>query len=93
MMSLANEDMKREISQLRKQLSTILKSKGSNVTIEKKYDKRGNKVSMYEAVKKVDKETVTKETIAVFTRDHITSLQSGNFEDICEINNVLIFEA
>ena len=49
---------------------------------EKKYDKHGNKFSMYEIVKEVDEETITKENITSFTKDHTTSLQSNIVEDV-----------
>ena len=48
---------------------------------------------MHETVKEVDEETVTKESIAQFTRDHSTSIQSDNVEDIGEINNFLMIES
>ena len=42
---------------------------------------------MFETVKEVDEDTVTKENIKLLTRDHTTSLQSDNVDNICEINN------
>ena len=59
--------------------------KENNSTIDKKNDKHGNKVSMHENVKKVDKEAITNENLTLFTRDHSTSLQSNNIKDIYEI--------
>ena len=43
-------------------------------------DKYGNRVSMFETIKKVDEETVTKEKNIPMTRDHTASLLSGNVE-------------
>ena len=51
MMSLENKGIKREIVQLKKELSTIKKRKEDSSTIETKYDKYGNKVIMNETVK------------------------------------------
>ena len=48
---------------------------------------------MYEAVKEVNEETITKENIMLFTRDNTTSLQSDNVEDIGEIKNLRMIEA
>ena len=47
---------------------------------------------MYEKVKDVDDETVTKKNITLFTRYSTTSPQSNNVEDIGEINNLLMIE-
>ena len=61
-MFLANEVMKIKISQLKKDISTI-KIKEKNSTIETKFDKYSNKVSMFETVKEFDRETVTRKTL------------------------------
>ena len=42
--------------------------KENNSTIETKFHQYGNKVSMFEPVKEVDEETVTKENNILFTR-------------------------
>ena len=42
---------------------------------------------MYEIVKNVDEETITKGNIVSLKRDHTTSLQSDSVEEIGEINN------
>ena len=47
---------------IKKQLNTT-KKKEKNYTIETKYDKDGNKVSMFETVKEVDEEKMTKQHI------------------------------
>ena len=49
-----------------------------NSTIETKYDKHDNKISMFETVKEVDEGKITKENITPLTRDNVTSLQSNN---------------
>ena len=92
MMSLENKGTKKNI-QLRRELFTIKKRKANNSSIEKFFDKHGNKVSMHKTVKEVDGGTVTKEKITFFTRDHSTSHQSGNVQDIGEINNFLMIES
>ena len=48
---------------------------------------------MYETVKEVDEEKITKENITLFARDHTTSIQYDKVEYIGEINNSLIIEA
>ena len=55
-MKVTNEGMKREKNHLKKELYTITKNIGNDSTIETKYDKHGNKVSMYETVKEEDEE-------------------------------------
>ena len=40
---------------------------------------------MFETIKEVDEETVTKENITLSKRDHTTSIQSDNVEYIGEI--------
>ena len=48
---------------------------------------------MFETVKEVDGETVTKENNIWSTRDPTASLPSGNVEYLDEINNLLMIEA
>ena len=48
---------------------------------------------MYETVKEVYKETITKGNITQLMWDNTTSLQFDNVEDICEIKNPLMIEA
>ena len=67
--------------------------KGNCSTIETKYDKYVKNVAVHETVKEVYEGTVTKENFTQFTRDHITSLESENVENIFEINNYLVIEA
>ena len=55
-----------------------LKKTENNSTIETKFDQCGNKVSMYETVKEVDKDTVTKENNILLTREPTASHLSGN---------------
>ena len=47
---------------------------------------------MFESVKEVDEDTVTKEKNISLTREPTHSLLSGNFEDSDEINYSLIIE-
>ena len=75
MMKIANEGMKRWNFHLKKELNKITKKKEKSSTIEKDFDKHGNKVSMYEAVKEVYEETIIKGNITFLTRYHTTSLQ------------------
>ena len=56
----------------------MIKKKENNSTIEKKYYKHGNKVSVYDTVKDVDADKITKENITLLARDHTSSLQSDN---------------
>ena len=51
---------KRDISHLKNELSNIHNGKKKKSTIYKQTDKYGNKVSIYDTVKKVDEETFTK---------------------------------
>ena len=71
-------------------MHTITKIKENNSTIETKYDKHENKVSMYETLKELDEEIITKENIMSLTRYHTTSLQSDNVEVVGEINKFTI---
>ena len=73
-------------------MRTITKKKRNNSAIEKKFDKHGNKVSIYETVKEVDGKQITKENVTKFTRYNTTSLQSDNVENIDEINYLLMIE-
>ena len=73
-----------------KRLHSIIKKKENSSTIETKLNKYGNKVSMYETVKEVDEETITKENITLLKKDHTNSLQYDNVEDIGDINNSLM---
>ena len=82
---LENKCMKKEISQLRKYLSTIKERKKKNLSL-KQY-----MIDM--VIKKVDEEIVTKVNIASFTRDHSTTLKSDNVENIGKIENFLMIEA
>ena len=88
----ANEDTKRENFK-KKELNTIEKNREKSSTIETKFDKNGNKVSMHETVKAVDQEKIIKENIKSLTRDNKTLLQYDNVEDIGEIKNSLMIEA
>ena len=54
---------KRKFSSKKKQLHTITKKKEKNSTIDNFFDKHGNKFLMYETVKEVDEETITKELL------------------------------
>ena len=79
-------------SSSKKLLHTRTKKKENNYNIGTKYDKHGNKVSICENFKEVNKETNTKENIKYITRDHTNSLKSDNVKDIGEINNSLLIE-
>ena len=59
---------------MEKELNTITKNNEIKSNIEKKYDKHGNKISMYETVKEVEEETIIEENIMSLTRDNTTSL-------------------
>ena len=59
----------------------------------RKFDKDCNKVSIYEDLKEVDEETVTKENILLLTTDHTTSPQHDNVHNIGEIHNLIFIEA
>ena len=48
---------------------------------------------MYETVKEVDEETITKKNIMPLTKDNTNSIQYDNVEDRDEINNSQIVEA
>ena len=63
------------------------KEKENNSTIEKNFDKYGNKFSIYDTVKEVDVETITSTNIVSLTGDNTTSLQYDDVEDIGKINN------
>ena len=47
--------MNSENFHLKKELNTIAKKGENNSSVETKFDKHGNKTSMYETVKEVDK--------------------------------------
>ena len=64
---VSNEGIKREKLSSKKDLHTITKKKENNSTIDKRYDKHGNNVLMYETVKEIDEETITKENITLLT--------------------------
>ena len=55
-----NEKMEQEIIHLKTELHTIKKEKVKTSTIETKFDKFGNKVSILETSNKVGEEKVTK---------------------------------
>ena len=80
---------KRKLS-YKKELHTMPKNKEKSYTIETKFDKSSNKVSMYETIKEVYEETIIKEHITLLTKDNTTSIQSDNVEDIGKINNSLM---
>ena len=69
------------------------KKQENNFTIGTKFDKYGNKVSMFERVKEVDDKKFTKEKNILFTIEPTSSLPSGNVEYSDEINNQLMIEA
>ena len=56
------------------------------------FDHYGNKVSMFETVKEVYKETVTKENNIFFTRYPTASIILGNFGYFDEIYTFLMIE-
>ena len=62
-------------------------------TIETKFGKHGNIVSMFENIKEVDEERIIKEHITSLSRDNTTLLQADNFEGLYEINNLLIIKS
>ena len=74
-------------------MNTITKKEDNNSTIEKTFDKHGNKAPMCDNVREVDEETIIKEDVKWLTSNNITLLQSDNIEDIAEINNSVIIEA
>ena len=92
-MKISNEGMKSKNFHLKKKFNKIAKKREDNSTIETKFDKHGNKASMYETVKEVDEEKITKKKIMSLTSDNTNSLQSCSVEDIGEINSSLIIEA
>ena len=49
-------------------MNTIIEKKEDNSTNEKKSDKHGNKVSMFETFKEVDKEKIIKDTHFVIVK-------------------------
>ena len=59
-------------SSYKKQLYPIIKKKEKNYIIETKFDKNGNKVSMYETVEEVDEKTITKENSTLLKWDKTT---------------------
>ena len=75
---------------LKKELNTIKTSREKNYTIKTKLDQYGNWVLIFEAVKDVDEEIVTKEINILLTRDPTPSLLSGNVAYSDEMNNSLI---
>ena len=77
---------------MEKELNTITKNNKIKSNIETKYDKHGNKISMYETVKEVEEETIIEENIMSLTRDNTTSLQDDNVDYIGEINNLLMIK-
>ena len=76
----------------KKELHTIQKKKEKNYTIATKFDQHYNKVSMFEIVKEVDEETVTKENNFFLTRETTDSLLPGNVEYSDKINISLMIE-
>ena len=58
-MKLENEKIEQQIIHLKKELHAIKKKRVKQSTIETKFYKFGNKVSMFETLNKVDKEKVT----------------------------------
>ena len=73
-------------------MNTIKINKENNYTIETKFDKDGNKVSMFETVKEVYEEKIIKEYIILLSRDNTTSLQADNVDYLDDINGLLIIE-
>ena len=61
-------------------------------TIETKYDKYGNKISIFESFKEVDKEKTIKEHITSLSKDNKNPLQDDNVEGIDDINYLLLIE-
>ena len=70
-----------------------IKKREKNSTIETKYDKYSNEVSLFETVKKLNEEKVTKENNILLKREPTTSLLSGNIKYLDQINTSLIVEA
>ena len=78
--------MKRKIIHLKKELHTFKKKRENNSTIETKFDQYGNKFSIFETVKEVDKKKVTKDNNILLTGEPIASLLSVNVEYSDEMN-------
>ena len=62
-------------------------------TIETKFDKFGNKVSMLETLNEVDEEIITKENDIPLSRDPTSSFQSGIVYDFDKHGISLIIDA
>ena len=84
--------MVRQIIHLKKEVHTIKNKKVNNSTIETKFDQCGNKVLIFETIKEVDGETVTKDKSTLLTREPTASLLSGNVEYSNEIKHSLMIE-
>ena len=70
-----------------------IKNLENNSTLETKFDKDGNKVSMFETVKEVYDETIIKEQIVSLSQNKTTSHQAGNVKYMYDINTLLMIEA
>ena len=92
-LELDNEKMEKQIIHLKKELYTIKKRKVKKYTIETKFDKFGNKVSMLETSNEADYEKVTKENNISLSRDPTASLSSGTVEPFYKHDILLVIEA
>ena len=72
-LKLDNEKKEKQIINLKEELHTI-KKQGEHSTIEKKFDKFGDKFSIIETSNKVDGDKLTKENNISLSRDPNASL-------------------
>ena len=82
----------KQIIHLKEELHIIFLKRENNYTIKTKFDQYCNKFSIFETVKEVDEETVTKQDNISLSKDPTSSLLSGNVQYSYEINNSLIIE-
>ena len=83
--------MEEQIIHPKKELHTIKNRKTS--TIDTKYDKNNNKISMPENPNEVDKQKVTKDNNISLSMDSIDSLTSGILETVDKQLFLLMIEA
>ena len=92
-LKLSNEKMENIYICLKKELRTIKKKKIKKSTIETKFDKFGNNISMLETSNKVDEEKVTKEKNISLSKDTTASYPSGIVETSDKNDISLMMEA
>ena len=85
--------MEEQIICLKQELNTIKKKKVKNSTIETKFHKLGNKISMLENSNEVNEGKVTKKNNILLSRDTTVSLPLGIVEYSDKNNTLLMIKS